>query len=313
MKKVCAVIVTYNRKDYLINLLDGLLKQSYKLSSIFIIDNNSSDGTDKKLKEIGFCDHEINIDKINEFQWNGIKSLYLRKSQNLGGAGGFYNALKYSNNFDIDYIWIMDDDVYPIENCLEKLINKMNQNVKVCVPNRSDENFKDKAIIEFNLNNPFKYFTRRKKVIKDFTNLETINITDMPFEGPLIDKNIINEIGLPKKEFFIFGDDTEYALRIKKVTNISFVVDAKLKKMIIPKKEFTMNWRSYYSYRNIIAIDRIHGENIMVKYLSPVLLWIDYSARAILQLKFKNAKILFKAFIDGYTLKLGKRVEPGEF
>lgn len=312
-KRVCAVIVTYNRKEYLVKLLTGLFNQSYKLDGILIIDNNSTDGTETELSKFGFINENVEYNILYENLVNGSKCYYMKKDENDGGAGGFHKAFEISMGLDYEFIWVMDDDVYPEERCLEHLLDNINEDTKVCVPNRSDDKYKDVAITGYDLSNPFKYYTKRKIKYNEFNNKKVISITDMPFEGPLFSIDIIKKVGLPKKEFFIFCDDTEYALRAKKHTNISFVTYATLHKMIIPKKEKIMNWRAYYAYRNAIVIDRLYGENIFVRYLSPIFLWIEYILKAILQLKTKNVKIITKAFLDGYLLRLGKRVKPGEF
>ena len=49
MKKVAAVVVTYNRKKLLLENIECLLHQSYDNLDIIIIDNCSSDGTEEAL------------------------------------------------------------------------------------------------------------------------------------------------------------------------------------------------------------------------------------------------------------------------
>ena len=51
---ICAVVVTYNRKELLIECLEALLKQTRQLDGIYIIDNSSKDETPELLKEKGF-------------------------------------------------------------------------------------------------------------------------------------------------------------------------------------------------------------------------------------------------------------------
>lgn len=48
---VCALIVTYNRKEYLVKLLHALSEQSYSIKKILIFDNHSSDGTAELLQK----------------------------------------------------------------------------------------------------------------------------------------------------------------------------------------------------------------------------------------------------------------------
>lgn len=50
-KSICVALVTYNRKNYLLNLLTALHHQTYSISAIVIIDNNSIDNTCDELKK----------------------------------------------------------------------------------------------------------------------------------------------------------------------------------------------------------------------------------------------------------------------
>ena len=50
MKKVAAVVVTYNRKALLLENIESLLSQTKKdVLDIYVIDNASTDGTEKEL------------------------------------------------------------------------------------------------------------------------------------------------------------------------------------------------------------------------------------------------------------------------
>jgi len=54
---VCAVVVTFNRKNLLLECLESLRKQSISLDSIYVIDNASSDGTGELLLEMGILEN----------------------------------------------------------------------------------------------------------------------------------------------------------------------------------------------------------------------------------------------------------------
>lgn len=94
--KYAGIVVTYNRKEELINNINSILLQKKKFDKYYIIDNCSSDGTYEFLVE-------QNILK-NEF----IKYILLDK--NIGGAGGFYTGLRFAYEDGYDFICMMDDD-----------------------------------------------------------------------------------------------------------------------------------------------------------------------------------------------------------
>ena len=49
-----AIVVTFNRKKLLVQCLSKLLMQTKEIKKIYIVDNASTDGTNKYLKELKF-------------------------------------------------------------------------------------------------------------------------------------------------------------------------------------------------------------------------------------------------------------------
>ena len=103
--RIATIVVTYNRKELLLECLEHLFDQSYG-SDIIVVDNNSDDGTEEALREL------IEKKKIQ----------YINTGANLGGAGGFQYGIKYATESGYDYLWIMDDDSMPTSNALEELL-----------------------------------------------------------------------------------------------------------------------------------------------------------------------------------------------
>ena len=101
---ICAVVVTYNRKNLLLECLDGIRKQTRPVDAIYIIDNASTDGTPEILKGNGYIPelpplnllepYEIEHQVNNLVDGNSIKIFYVRMHENTGGAGGFYEGVK---------------------------------------------------------------------------------------------------------------------------------------------------------------------------------------------------------------------------
>ena len=118
--RICCAIVTFNRKECLVKLLDGLCKQTMKIKNISILDNCSTDGTKFLLMEKGIIEKsqsENNEEKHYQGTFNDIKIDYFVNDSNTGGAGGFSKLLNIVSRKDFDYIWIMDDDVFPEPDC----------------------------------------------------------------------------------------------------------------------------------------------------------------------------------------------------
>ena len=108
--RVVAIVVTYNRKDLLVTVINALLNQSMACD-IIIIDNASTDGTKDYLEEQSFNANP----RVN----------YLYMTENLGGSGGFYEGIKKALQGQWKWFWLMDDDAIPESEALRNLAGKI--------------------------------------------------------------------------------------------------------------------------------------------------------------------------------------------
>ena len=189
-KTVNVVVVTYNRLELLKRCVSALVNQSYPISKIFIINNASNDGTTEWLSTIN---KEIIIP--------------INLEKNTGGAGGFSKGMELAIEDACDFVWLMDDDGQPSSNCLDTLINKKISN-RILNPLVVNEN--DERKLSFRLGS----FTTVEQAKNSCINDLILGVGN-PFNGTLIPTSIIEDIGLPKKEMFIWGDEEEYVLRAK--------------------------------------------------------------------------------------------------
>ena len=260
-KSIAAVVVTYNRKNLLIACLAGLVKQTKSLSTIFIIDNFSNDETHQLLYKEGFIDKTPPIQSSrpwiaksfynpspgSKIKLQAIEIIYVRMFKNTGGAGGFYEGVRRAHLSGFDWVWLMDDDVSPDKNCLSTLIQEAKDS-KCIHPSRCNENgsiylwnhtFEPITGIGFN----FPYF---EKGVKPNT-----YINYGCFEGMLIHKDVIDQIGYPPKNYFICADDTQYGFKASLITNVKYTKLAKMKRLQEGITE-TAAWKVYYIIRNRI-------------------------------------------------------------
>mgnify|MGYP002225107895 FL=1 len=134
-----------------------------------------------------------------------------------------------------DYLWVMDDDVYPEPDCLTNLLKYIGKDAGVCIPSRSDGRYEDEVVVGINLKSAFRYAEKRKNVIRG-GNLtqDYVEVVDMPFEGPLFTREIVEKTGVPDKNYIILYDDSDYARRALNYTKIRYIPSAMLHKAIIP-------------------------------------------------------------------------------
>lgn len=193
---IACVVVTYNRKKMLINCLDAICQQIYKPVAVYIIDNASTDGTGLLLEEMGY--KNVTRESIN--------FIYHPLPQNIGGAGGFHEGMKvaYETN-SYDAYWVMDDDGCPVSNCLENLIHYIGEYAYIA-PIVLD--------IEDSMHLSFDYSNRTIDDIYDkYGHAGIIKNRANPFNGILYRNDLVEKIGFPKKDMFIWGDECEYDQR----------------------------------------------------------------------------------------------------
>lgn len=196
-KKVAIVVVTYNRLALLKESIVSLRKQTYTNFDIIVVNNGSTDDT---------------------FSWlNGQDDLIIITQENLGGAGGFFTGMKYAAEYRYDYCWVMDDDVICLPNALEELLIAYCRKEKigfVCskVKGIDGEPMNVPTIDNRPLFNGYPYY-------HELADYGMIKIVDATFVSVLLSTSTIKEVGLPYKEYFIWGDDTEYTSRISSKYN----------------------------------------------------------------------------------------------
>lgn len=320
MPRICTLVVTYNRSIYLRKALSGIMNQSQKVSGVLIFNNDATDTTEADLIQEGYLeDKEYESGKLyNSKLADGRSIYYFRNHENSGGAGGFAKGIELISELDYDYVWIMDDDVYPEPDCLSEILNQMDINkTLVGIPNRTDENFEDEACISLDMDNYKKFWIgMRKTKLKGPFNEDSIEVVDFPFEGPVVDMNLLRKVGAPDREYFLLYDDTDYAMRLQKYSKIVFATRAQLHRQLARKNVITdsnesLNWRDYYGMRNNIIFDRRYGNNWKVRNLTPFILLGLQIRNAIKNRKVRtNFPIIFKAFIDGMLNRMGKRIGP---
>lgn len=191
--------MTYNRKDLLAECLNAILRQSFHVEKTIIIDNASTDGTAGLLLANGFLD-DPSID-------------YHLMDHNSGGSGGFYEGLRIAKNSDCDWIWLMDDDTVPSDDALEQLLQKndcLKEDVSFlasCVYGPNGEFMNVPLISDKKADNGYLdwYCHLAESAVK---------LKDATFVSILVKKDAVKKCGLPCREYFIWGDDTEYTMRL---------------------------------------------------------------------------------------------------
>ena len=245
MEKVIAVVVTYNRQALLSECITALRNQSKKPDAILVVNNGSTDDTEQWLQS--------------------QQDLIFITQKNLGSSGGFNTAINWAYKNNYTWIWCMDDDGYPKQDALENILAP--QLDMLCLRNCAVINKEDKKT--------FVWKTKYYKTI-DAVDCKIINGIGHPFNGTMLNRNIVERVGLPKPKLFLWGDETEYYLRIVKKNNIPVCTIAD-SIHYHPAAGFTYKddwnylhtWKMYFYIRNRFHIHK-------AKYNYKLMAFINY-------------------------------------
>lgn len=291
-----AVIVTYNRLNYLKTTIEKSI--AFGFDEIIIINNASTDGTKEFLKE------------------NYPQLTVLNLKKNIGGAGGFYEGLSYiKEKYTSGWTCLFDDDSFP-ETCKSQVLKRLQE----CAPNtgvvaaavflpNGDVSEMNRVGI-----NPFKSTKDLYRAIRygrtgfhisdeNYRGNQRIKIDTSSFVGCFVNIEAIHSSGaMPRKDFFIYGDDVlfTYQISISGYQNffdpeVRFVHDCFTYDKNAAYQSF---WKLYFHYRNVLEVYKTISKGLFplvaVRYL---LIWV-YKVRFYGKEKKKYLKVLGLAFRD---------------
>jgi len=201
MYNITAVIVTNNRLDLLKEAVAAVKAQTYQPKQIIVVNNESTDGTAEWL------DNQTGVHVIHQ--------------KNLGGSGGFFTGIKSAVSMNADWIWVMDDDTICQKDTLQILVQKLELLNKPVGFIGSKCIWKDGSPHLMNLPAIMPSFNKKISFNK-YDDKRLLLIETNSFVSILINSKAVKKVGLPYKEFFIWGDDQEYTRRITKAGYLGF-------------------------------------------------------------------------------------------
>lgn len=251
---VAVVVVTYNRADLLVGMLAGLACQTRPPDAVLVIDNASTDDTRQVLAEAP----------------DSLPLEVITTEENLGGAGGFHLGVRHAFDLGWDRVWLMDDDVVPAPDCLEVLM-ATDEDCLMAVREDRHGDLVEKAALRFDLDNPLAVKPKTAMVETTYGAREAmperVALENVAFEGFMLRRSVVAEVGFPDPEFFIFYDDVDYALRIRATgRTIWGIRDARLVRQLDFDQQHDLGgWKGFYMYRNLFVVHERYGANVLVR------------------------------------------------
>ncbi len=273
--KILIIIVTWNKKEYVIDLLKSLSSLSFpeKQLDILVIDNASNDGTVEALKT----------------KFKHIK--LIQNTENIGGTGGFNTGLGWAfeqPESKYDFLWLLDNDVVVHKDALTELVTELEETPEVAIagstmmqldfPWRINEMgaFVDKGSGRLIFNRHLEEIPRWqgkpfKELLNDDADLSqqlmycqsSMDVDYVAAASLLIRTPVAKKAGL-WMDFFIHFDDVEWCLRIAKAGH-RIVVSARSLIWHVSAIAKVPSWVLYYDNRNVLYLLEKHSDETAIK------------------------------------------------
>jgi len=311
---VASVIVTYNNGDNIEKLLGSLLNQSKPIEEIIVVDNASSDGTSQMIKE------------------NFPQVTLLANASNMGVGGGYAQGMEYAYQKEYEWIWLLDGDSLPQTSALEELTKAFASlsSVHPKIGILASSPVKPSTGTRYDGSLWRGRFVRLPKEIAQSQKL--FSVDSVISSGCLVSRRVIEDVGLPRADFFMDFVDHEYNLRVRRKGYEIYYVPCSVIYHEIGKPRVVKSqivraiarlatrsplmaetpWRMYYTVRNELYTFWHEFRNykalfffalLVIRMIAGMILFNDKD-------KMKRIKYIIRGLRDGFKGKLGRAVTP---
>jgi rhamnosyltransferase len=302
---IASITVATNAAAVLPKQIDALLRQSRSVDEVIVVDNGSTDETVVMLR--------------NRYP----KVTIIELGRNLGVGGALAAGLSYALlEKKHDWAWLLDDDSVPQDDAVEKLLSgydlsrSLDQEAAVvaAVPFTSETQEVYPGLLWRE-----RFVTPTASVVR-----EPIWFVDATISsGTMIRRDVVENVGLPRSDFFMDFVDFEYSLRIRRQGyRICMVRDSILLHTIGTPRVFQFlgykrawsdhaPWRQYYIMRNHAYVIWNSYPKLRPKlYLVGRLLQHGAAILCFSEHKKESFSMMIRGFRDGLLGRLGARFLP---
>jgi rhamnopyranosyl-N-acetylglucosaminyl-diphospho-decaprenol beta-1,3/1,4-galactofuranosyltransferase len=237
--RTVAVVVAYNRRDLLIEVLDALAGQTAPVAAIVVVDNASTDDTAAVVRE-----RYPHVDLVSV-------------ARNTGGAGGFaIGAARAVVRQSADLVWLMDDDTVPTPSALEALLSSVGDDPRVTIAG-SRVVWTDGQDHPMNTPRPKPFVRAAERVAAEARG--AVPVRSSSFVSMLVRADAVRKHGLPIADYFIWNDDFEFSMRLLRRSRGFFVPGSVVvhKTAKLGATDVDPGARFYYEVRNKVWLIRL--------------------------------------------------------
>jgi len=286
-KKVAIVILNYKNPSDTIECVKSIQCSSYKDYNIFIVDNNSMDGSFEHLAKI-YPQYQV-----------------YETGNNGGYAAGNNFAIKIALKQNYDYVAIVNNDVIVEKDTLKTLVDYLNKNCQVGVVGPKICNYPDTEIIQ---SMGFRVILEKGRTPainegKRASSIHTIvNCDALCGAFMLIRKEVFFKAGLLPELYFLFYEETDWCLHVKKC---GFLIQSIPNSVVYHKGSASIDKVSglklYYMSRNAALFVRRNGSNFQF-FIYILYIFFRTPYRILMRRENYHDVLSIKGFLKGLIM-----------
>ncbi len=226
--KLLAIILNYKTPTMTMDALRALMLElaAYPDARVKIVDNDSQDGSFETLREA-----------VAESAWSDRVDV-VASEYNGGFAYGnnFATAPALASDDKPDYVYLLNSDAFPDENCITSLVDFLDTNPEAGIagsyvhgpePVPHETAFRFPSIFsefESTLNLGLISKLLNRWIVALPMPTETRPVDWLAGASMLIRREVIEEIGLMDQTFFLYFEETDYCLRARRANWLTYYV-----------------------------------------------------------------------------------------
>ena len=296
MPSVAVVIVTWNKRQYVLNLLASLagIEKGACTLDVTVVDNASTDDTVAAIAA----------------RFPGVH--VIRNPENLGGTGGFNTGLTHVlARGGYDYCWLLDNDVEVDRMALMELVNTLDSDSSIGVVGSQVRQLDNPVLINETggLVVPEVYglvLLNHRIRADDFERTNApealIPVDYCAASSLLVRLDVLKRVGL-WKDLFIHFDDVEWCLRVREAGS-RVVCNPRSVVWHLSADGKPITWILYYDVRNYLYLLRDHyGPAAVARAIRR---YVGNSFKETLRGRWHVARLYLRGVRDYLACRMGR-------
>ena len=287
---VAIILLNYNGYDDTVDCVESLLVNLYKKFTIIIVDNNSTDGSGKKLKQLYDSNLKIQV---------------ILNKENRGFSAGNNVGIKVALNRGYDDVLLLNNDTIVTKDFLKNIIDAQKRYKKLAIYTGKIKYYYNKNLIWFagGKYSFFKGSTYHIGIMKE-DNGEYDSEKNIEFICGCymyMNREVIHKIGFLPEEYFLYAEDLDYSLNARgNNVDLKYIPSSVIYHKVSASTSKLSNLSQFYTVRNRFhLIRKYHCGFFRISAISFTVLWC---LKRIINGKF-DAKTIIKAYRCSKTMK----------